>query len=241
VLALSPLAPAVAGLMAAVLVVLLPRAGWIVSTLAITITAGLQGDPGAALVVGLAGLAPALLLPARGTAWPLPAGAPALGVVGLAGCWPALAARAGSPFRRAVLGALGWCWLVLVGLLADKALYVAPLRGAPSQSVWGGSLHTTVHELLFPLARAGAFTPAVIWALGALILPLLVRRRSLAADAVAVLAWAAAVALATILVLGSVQVASASVVALGAVASAAAGLAPALGRNLRSMESPPSL
>jgi hypothetical protein len=57
--------------------------------------------------MAIAMAAPALVLPRAGTLWPLPAIAAALGVVGLAGAWPALAANARTIPRRAALATGG--------------------------------------------------------------------------------------------------------------------------------------
>ena len=110
-LAPSPVPPTAAALLAAAVVLALPRIGWLSATAALAGTALTQGRPGAALVLTIAALVPVALVPRRGTAWPLAAGAPALGLVGLAGAWPALAGRAwGNAWRRAVLALTGWVW-----------------------------------------------------------------------------------------------------------------------------------
>src|SRR5581483_5899222 len=86
---------------------------------------------GAAIVLALAALAPPLLLPRSGLSWPVCVGAPVLGFAGLAGAWPAIAARAGSFRRRAALGAIGWLWLVLAAPIAGRDLYVRRPAGTP--------------------------------------------------------------------------------------------------------------
>ena len=51
----------------------------------------------------------------------------------LAGAWPAIAARAASPWRRAVLGITGWVWLGVASALADADLYARRPAATPSR------------------------------------------------------------------------------------------------------------
>jgi hypothetical protein len=205
VLASTPAAPAAAALITAALLLVLPRIGWI-AALALFVTAALAQDrAGAAIVVGLAALVPVLLVPLAGTAWPLASGAPALGALGLAGAWPALAARAHGIVRRAVLGATGWVWLLLASPLADKGLYVHELPGTPLASVWAASPYETVHHVLGPVLSTGVLAPAALWALAAAALPYLVSGRMLVLDIVRVVIWAAVLVSGTGAVLVSVH------------------------------------
>jgi len=244
-LAPAPITPAAAGLLGGVLVLALPRAGWLTLTAAVSLTAVSQGRPGAALMILLAALLPAVLIARAGTGWPLAAGAPALGVLGLAGAWPAVVGLTRGAWRRAALAATGWTWLVLASQLAGADLYLARLPAAPPREVWTASLQVTVHDLLWPLASAGAFTPAAIWALAAVVLPPLVRRRSLVLDVVRVVGWAALVASATAVALSGGRLGSPHAEIIGAIASALVALAPSLraawrsgGLDFRSMGSP---
>ena len=248
-LAPSPSTPALAALFAAALVTAFPRAGWLAMTGALTIVAAWQHRPGGALAILLASLVPVVLLPFSAALWSLAVGAPALGTIGLAGAWPALASRAGGAWRRAALGAGGWFWLVLCSSLAGKNLYLTRLHGAPSPEAWTTSLQVAVHDLLGPLFSSGAFAPAGVWAPAAVVLPWIVRGRSLASDALGAVVWAAVVVSSTETVLrvlhypGRLQTA-----VLGAVASALVALSPtivAIARDrgafrpeVRSMESP---
>ena len=94
-------------------------------------------QPDAAVVAAAAALPVPLLLYRRGTAWSVPALAPALGLATLAGAYPALAGRARGWFTRAALGALGAWWVLLydvrdegeAGLEAVVDLGRAALRG----------------------------------------------------------------------------------------------------------------
>src|SRR4051794_8154048 len=105
----SPLAIAAA---AAVVALALPRMAWVAAAVAAVVAvAGEQ--PGPAALIALAAALPPLLAPRHGTAWPLPAAAPVLGLIGLAGAYPALAGRARRAPTRAALGAAGAAWWLL--------------------------------------------------------------------------------------------------------------------------------
>jgi eukaryotic-like serine/threonine-protein kinase len=226
----APLPPAAAAMIAGSATLLLPRLGWVVLTVGLCAAAAAQGHSGAALVILIAALLPIVLLPAKPTAWSLAAGAPALGLVGLAGAWPALAARAATSWRRAALGAIGWVWLLLAGSISGKTLYLPHIPGAPPAGVWIGSLDQTVHHLLAAFISTGVLAPAAVWALAAVALPWLVGGRSAALDVIRVVVWAALVASATsvavIAVHGSDRVGAAPSATLGAVVAAAVALAP---------------
>jgi hypothetical protein len=228
----SPVAPAALGLVAAAAVLLLPRLGWGALTIALAAVAVSQHLPGAAAIIAIGCLLPLLLNPAAPTTWPLSAAAPALGLIGLAGAWPALAGRAATPWRRATLGAVGWVWLLLASAIAGKALYLPLVPGVAPPHLWMSSLPTTVDHLLRPEIAAGVLAPALVWALGALTLPWLVRGGSLALDVVRVVAWAGLVVSATGVAIaaghGTQAVGAAPTALLGAVACAAVALGPSL-------------
>jgi hypothetical protein len=170
--------------------VALPRLGFIIAAIAVSILAVLQGHAGDALLVVVGAVVAVAAAPRGRPPWPLAVGAPLLGVLGLAGAWPAFAARATTARGRAALGFTGWVWLVLAGTLAGTGLYVQPPPGGPPATIWSGSPYEATHHVLGGLVSSGAFAPAPVWALAAVLLPLLVRRKSLARDAVAVVAWA---------------------------------------------------
>jgi serine/threonine protein kinase len=233
----SPLAPAAAALAAGTLIAALPRLGW----LALVVTAAgvlvLQGRPGGALVVLLAALVPVLLLPRKPASWPLGAGAPALGLLGLAGCWPAIAGRAPSGWQRAALGATGWIWLAIAAPLADADLYARRPPATPPASVWMPSLHEAVAHVLAPLLTTGALAGAAVWAAAAFVLPGLTGRRSPAVAVVLVPIWSATTvsATATVLALSHPRGAGTPATAvLGAVVGAIIALAPVAARRWRS-------
>jgi hypothetical protein len=229
-LAPAPLPPALAALVCAGVTLMLPRIAWLALTLAAVALTAAQGHPGLALLIAPAGLAPVLLMAWRSTAWPLAAGAVALGLVGLAGAWPALAGWASSLWRRAVLGAVGWVWLLLAAPIVGHGLYLDWLPGAPA-GAWSGSLHSTVNQVLIPLVSAGVLAPAAVWALAAAVLPWLVRGRSLALDAILVVIWSATVVSACTAVIAAAHGAPETSTAPDAVLGAVLGALIALARS----------
>jgi hypothetical protein len=233
----APLAPLVAAVLVGVVVAALPRLGWLAFVFAVVVWLSFEGRTGAALVVGLGGLLPALLVPWRGTAWGLPVAAPALGAIGLAGAWPALAARARGPLTRAALGAIGWVWTALGTALSGATLYLRPPPGTPPAGQWPASVGATLHHVLTPLVSSGALAPALVWAGAAVVLPWLVRGRRLALDFVFASAWAAGLVAATYtsirMVHGSLAGAPVRGAVIGGVAAFALALAPSILQSSR--------
>jgi hypothetical protein len=237
VFAPSAFAPAAAAVVAALAVAALPRLGWAGLTLLGAGILAAQGRAGGALVLLCAGLLPVVLLPRSPTTWPLSAAAPALGALSLAGAWPAIAARAASPWRRAVLGITGWVWLALASALADADLYARRAPSTPRASAWMPSLQQAVDHVLTPLAGTGMVACALVWGVAAVVLPLLVARRSFPVALVLVTVWSAMVvsAIATFLGVNHSRGAGMPATAvLGAIAGAIVALAPAALRSWRS-------
>ena len=229
----APVPPAAAGLLAGAAVLLLPRLGWWGLIIALAAVAVSRSLPGAAGVITIALLLPIVLSPMAASIWPLSAGAPALGLIGLAGAWPAVAGRAGTPWRRAALGAIGWVWLLLASAIAGKALYLPLVPGVAPPHAWMRSLSVTVEHLLRPEISAGVLAPALVWALAAVTLPWLVRGGSLVLDVARVVVWATVLVSATGVAVaawhGSATGPSglaAPTALLGALASAVVALAP---------------
>jgi hypothetical protein len=178
----AEVSPAAGAAAAALAVAALPRIGWLAMAAALAAWAG-----GSTAVVFAAAAVPTVLLLRRsGALWSLPAGAPLLGLAGLAGAWPALAGQAARPWHRAALGALGCWWLALAEVLTGDRLAL----GAPPGASLAGS-----H--IDPILTSGALALAGLWAAAAVLLPVLVRGRALAADIVGASAWAAALGSAT--------------------------------------------
>jgi serine/threonine protein kinase len=233
----APLAPLAGAILAGILVAALPRVGWLAFVFALTVWLSFEGRTGASIVLATGGVLPALLVPWRGTAWGLPVGAPALGAIGLAGAWPAVAGRARGPLTRAALGAVGWVWTALATALSGTTLYLRAPPGTPPPGQWPASVGATIHHVLAPLISSGALVPALVWAGAAVILPWVVRGRRLAVDFVLASAWAAGLLAATEtslrMVHGSLAGASGRGAVPGAVAAFAIALAPSILRTSR--------
>ena len=187
----SPLAAAG---VAALLVALLPRVGWIVSALALcgwlaSPEAGLEGTA-LLLAVGIAPIP--FLLPRAGLLWSAPALAPLLGVVALAPAFVAIAALSTSAWRRAGLAAAGLLWLVLAEALTGESLLFGVPDGTLARGSWESSLGAAASDALAPIVTSPALAPVVVWAAFAWGLPFLVRGRSLGLDVFAATLWAGA-------------------------------------------------
>jgi hypothetical protein len=234
-LAPSPVPPAAAALVAGIATLILPRLGWGALTLSAAAVALSEHHSGAAIVILAALLLPVLVAPGRATSWPLSAGAPALGLIGLAGAWPALAARARAALNRAALGAIGWVWVLVATAISGTVLYLPRVPGTPAAHAWMGSPAVTVHRLFWTLVSTGALAPALVWAVAAVVLPWLVRGRSPALDVVRVVVWAAMLPAATTAAIaavhGSDPIGAAPKAVIGAIAAAVIALAP-LGARL---------
>ncbi len=149
------------------------RFAWIAGTLAVCVWRIAAGHPGIALLVPCATMPVVLLVRRPGLHWLAALLAPVLGLVGLAGAFPALAGQLARWHARALLGGLGYWWLRLAGL---------PLEGSVA-----GTAHAVVHLLGVALLMGVAF-----WALAAVVLPWIVRGRSAILDALAAILWAVA-------------------------------------------------
>jgi hypothetical protein len=191
--------PAVgAGIGTAILVGLVPSGGWILAATAtlIAMTFGTEPRVGAALIVLLAVVMPPLLIRGAATTWSAPALAPLLGIVGLAGAFPALAGTARSAWVRGALGACGAWWLLLgEAMLGHDLLFGVP--GLPELARWDGAPSIAADEIIKPIFTSGAPLLVLLWAAGAVFMPWLVRGRSLPADIVGATVWAAGLAATT--------------------------------------------
>lgn len=175
---------------AGVLVLLLPRLGWLATAAGIVAAVAVR-DPGAAVLLA-AMLAPVpVLLPRAGTAWSVPALAPLLAAAGIAGAFPAIAGQAHRATVRAGLGALGAWWVLLAA---------APLGSAPhlgrDPGAWPGTVAAAT-DVLADVVASGAVALVAVWAVAAVLLPVLVRGWNAAADIAAAAGWAAGTAAAT--------------------------------------------
>jgi serine/threonine protein kinase len=176
----------------------LPRKLWLACALAVVVWQAASGHPGVALLL-LAALAPLAALPRRaGPGWLACALAPLLGVIGLAGAFPALAGQATRWRARAGLGALGYWWLLLAEPLLSGVsrarLWLGAPAGTPPHAVWEGSLTSAAAHVIAPLLTLAVLLGAALWAGGALLLPWIVRGRHAALDVVAATTWSAGLA-----------------------------------------------
>jgi hypothetical protein len=197
----SGVAAAVTAVACGVAVALLLRVGWLGLAVIAGVALVIQGRTGTAVLLLIGALIPVVLLPADPARWPLPGVAAALGVIWLAGAWPALAARAPSAWQRAALGAGGWIWLQLGTVLSASTLYAGLPTGIPQVGAWSTSPAAAVREVLSPLFTSGALTPALVWALAAVALPIVLRQPDLVLRSGAVAVWAAVVLGSTVLLL----------------------------------------
>jgi hypothetical protein len=207
----------------------LPRALWLAGACAAIGWQAWAGRPGVALLLAAA-LAPLLALPRRaGPGWLTALLAPALGALGLAGAYPAVAGQARRWRARALLAALGFWWLTLAEPLLSQRLWLGVRAGTPARGAWEGSLGSAAAHVVEPLLTVTVLLGALLWVTGAVVLPWVVRGRSASLDIVAASAWSAALA-AAVPVLAAVQPgeaphASARGAALGAVMGGAIAVA----------------
>jgi serine/threonine protein kinase len=177
----------------------LPRKLWLACALAAIVWQAWAGRPGAALLL-LAAITPLIVWPRgrRSVGFGLggltSALAPVLGLVGLAGAFPAVAGQATRWSERAALAALGYWWLTLSEPLLTRRLWLGPPLGTPARAVWEGSLGSAATHVVGPVLSVGVLLGAASWATAAVLLPWLVRGRSAAFDVVAATIWSAALA-----------------------------------------------
>jgi hypothetical protein len=139
-----------------------------------------------------AAAAPLLLARRLSPGWLAAAAAPALGLAGLAGVFPALAGQVTGWRSRAAFAALGYWWLSLAEpLLAQRLWLGAPPGSGARDAAWQGSLSFTAMHVVGPLVSLGALFGAVLWGVGAALLPWLVRGRSALLDLLAAGIWTA--------------------------------------------------
>jgi len=187
----APLAPAAIALIAAALTLLLPRLGWAATVVAVAVLAAGEGRTGGAALWLLVAVPPIVLLTLKDS-WSAPGLAPALGLIGLAGAFPAVAARAGrSWWQRAVIAAAGYVWLIAAGMLCGHNLFWLPLKMVPAR-VWLSSPDTMFNQVLVPLVHARGLAGALVWALAAALAPLLATRRWPTLDLLLAIGWGAA-------------------------------------------------
>lgn len=226
-----PVPPEMGAAIAAGTVLFLPRLGWTAVAVAVVVWLAASAA-GVAVLVALAVVPVTLLLrDAPPAARCLPAVAPALGALGLAPAFCALAGQAARPLHRAALGALGLWWLVLAEPLTGERLMLGAAPGTAPRVAWEGSAGGAVQDVISPLLTSGALAVAALWAVMAVLLPVLVRGRAAAVDIVAATAWAAGLAAATQAIAGALAWDGGAPSARGATAGAILAAAVAVGAN----------
>jgi eukaryotic-like serine/threonine-protein kinase len=216
----------------------LPRAVWAGCVIAVAVWQAASARPGVALLL-LAATAPLLLLgPRPGIGWLTAGLAPALGLVGLAGAFPALAGQASQWSRRAALGALGYWWLALAEPLLGGGPGEAPLwlsaSTPPPRAVWEASLDGAATHVIAPTLTIGLVCGAALWAAAAAVLPLIVRGRGAIRDTLAAVIWSTALLAATPYFAAGLSAGAVLPQPRGAILGAIAGAAIAVaGRALR--------
>jgi hypothetical protein len=211
----------------------LPRAVWLVGAAALAIWQTIAGRPGVGLLV-LAALLPIVLLPvgrrAQGGSggWLLCTLAPLLGVIGLAAAFPAIAGQPRRWRMRAAFGAIGYWWLTLAEPLLGHRLWLGPAPHTPPRATWEGSLNVAAAHVIAPLLSVEVLLGAALWAGGALLLPVIVRGRSAAADVVAATVWSAALAVTAPMLAAAAQGGSVQPSPRGAIVGAVLGGAVAV-------------
>jgi eukaryotic-like serine/threonine-protein kinase len=189
----------------------LPRTIWMAAMLGLCVWQITSARPGLALFALCAALPVVLLVRRPGPLWLFGGLAPLLGRAGLAGAFPAIAGQPSRWRSRAMLGALGYWWLRLAEPLLDGSSPGARLwLGAPAGTAgarvgpWEGSVSVAATHALAPLLSVSLLVGVALWALAAALLPWIVRGRTAMLDALAAIAWAAALAAATAPLLASV-------------------------------------
>jgi hypothetical protein len=172
-----------------------PRVGWLAGLVALLTWLSAEGRAGAGALVLFAVVPAAIVLARRGgPGWSVPALAPLLGLAGLAGAYPALAGRAQRWWERAALGAAGGWGCMVLEPLARHRLWLGAAHGSRGAAAVRGHLGPALDHALAPALCTGTLLAMALWALAALVLPLLVRGRSLLGDLLGVGLWVAALA-----------------------------------------------
>jgi eukaryotic-like serine/threonine-protein kinase len=211
--------PAAAAGITALTVALLPRLGWIASTL---VMCGWLASPAVArdgmAAVLLAVCLPVPFLLARSPAsWSVPGFAPLLAAAGLGPAYAAVAGQASTWGRRAALGAIGWLWIAVAEAAIRAPLVFGLADGQRERNYWMHDGWRALAHAVGPPFASPTMLTALAFALAAVLLPLLVRGLRLALDLIAAGVWAGALYAALV---GIERLAGPTVHARGAAAGA---------------------
>src|SRR5262249_61816708 len=123
----------------------------------------LAGQPGVPALIAVSGPPP--LAPATDPeAIALPGAAPILGLAGLGPVYPALAGLTRGAAGRALLGGIGYLWIAAWEEIAHRTLLLGPVADPPAH--WTGSASFAFTDVVLPLvdgtvlAGAGALARA---------------------------------------------------------------------------------
>jgi eukaryotic-like serine/threonine-protein kinase len=156
--------------------------------IAVMLLAVAADRPGLALVLGALS-APAILV-SSWLAWAgIPIAAPLLGAASAGAAYPALAGSRGTLRERAVLGALGWWWM-LCGAAALGLGSTAGIVDDPPHD-WTRSTGDAASGLLAPLVSPEALLGAALFAGASLALGVILRAGHIALALLGALLWAA--------------------------------------------------
>ena len=155
---------------------------------AIALLSVLDGRPGLALVCG-ALTAPAILVCSRLPWAAAPALAAALAAVGMAPLFAAVAGSRGGALERAVIAALGWCWLLIAAATLRIGSPLGLLRPPPDG--WTRSTDDAARALFQPLLSHEALLGAAVFALAAVVLGMVLRAGHVALALLGALVWSA--------------------------------------------------
>lgn len=159
----DPASVAVISLVAALITLVDPRIGFLSGAAALAgWLAVVAAMPGAAVVVLLAGVLPALMIRGRGVALVAAPFGPLLGALGMAPVMPLLAAFAADRRDRAVVAVCGLTCIALAEAITGKSLLFGSIPAAPGG--WEYSISVTVNGLLIPVLTASSFLVSLlIW------------------------------------------------------------------------------
>jgi hypothetical protein len=172
---------------------LLPRLAWIATAVAAVVWFVLPetGLNGAALMLAACAVVTVVLLPRAGLLWSVPVLAPLLGAIGLAPLYVVVAGFATTAWRRAGLAASGFLWLAVAEIATGHTFLFGAPDGVTHHNEWERSFHAAADHALSPLVTTPALLPAAAWIALAVVLPLVVRGRSLTLDLLGVIVWTA--------------------------------------------------
>jgi eukaryotic-like serine/threonine-protein kinase len=188
-----PAPPLLVGTVVAIATMLLPRLAWLAAATAAAVWLVLpeNGLHGAALVLLVCAGASVVAMPRAGLLWSVPALAPLLGAIGLAPLYVVFAGFARTAWRRAGLAAVGFLWLAVAEIATGDTMLFGRPDGSTSRHEWERSLNAAGDHVLSPLVTTPALLPMAAWVALAVVLPFVVRGRSLTLDLLGVVLWTA--------------------------------------------------